>query len=320
MKSATAYKKADTEWLASCTFGIGVHWTTQTAARAGSPLPYAEAVDRFRLGEFLAAVSASGADYVIFTLTHALQFLPCPHPVVDGILPGRTMKRDLLGELARGLEAIGKKLIVYYNHSCNQGEDPAWESAVGYHGQPKDRLADNVCAIVSWLGERYGNLIRAWWFDSCYSLDPRGPHNAVSTDLGNFQFPWEKLTKAAKAGHAQRLVTYNSGVALDFLYTDHQDFWAGELSNLEAPPTKRFLDNGLQWHGWACLDEPGWIYSNNRTLPHAPLYSDQEVVTFLSACRRHQAPMTFNVAIYQDGVLAERSVRQLARVVKAMPG
>ena len=82
--------------------------------------PFSEAVARFRLDEFLNEVDSSGADYVIFTATHALQMLPCPHPIVDSILLVRTAERDLLGELAKGLEALGKKLIVYYNHSCNQ--------------------------------------------------------------------------------------------------------------------------------------------------------------------------------------------------------
>lgn len=311
-----SYQRANTDWLASCTVGIGVHWTAQTTPREGAARPFGEAVARFRLDEFLNAVESSGADYVIFTATHALQMLPCPHPIVDSILLGRTAERDLLGELAQGLEALGKKLIVYYNHSCNQGEDPAWEQAVGYHGQSKNTFAENVCAIVNWMGERYGHLIRAWWFDSSYSLDPRGPHNFVTTDLGGFQFPWEDMTAAAKAGYPERLVTYNAGVGETFLYTEDQDYWAGELVNLNTPPSGRFLENGLQWHGWTCLDDRRWVYKNNSGVPDPPLYSDDEILAFLSVCRRHQAPMCFNVIAFQDGSLFEDSVHQLGRITR----
>ena len=311
------YRKANTDWLADCNVGLGVHWTAQTAPRRGKPLPFADAVARFRVPEFVGAVETSGADYVLFTSTHALQMLPCPHPTVDDILPGRTAERDLLREIGQELTRLGKKLIVYYNHSCNSGDDPPWEQAVGYHDPAKDRLADNLCAIVRGMGERYGELIAAWWFDSPYSLDPRGPHNSVTTDLGGFQFPWEEMTAAAKAGYAERMVTYNAGVGQTFLYTDHQDYWAGELVDLNTPAAARFLENGLQWHGWTCLDDRRWVYHDNSQPPHPPLYSDDEILAFLTACRQHQAPMCFNVIAFQDGSVADASVRQLSRVSQA---
>jgi hypothetical protein len=309
-----SYRRANTDWLAACGVGLGAHWTAQTAPRRGAARDFADAVAHFRLEDFLAAVEASGADYVLFTATHALQKMPCPHPVVDGILPGRTAERDLLGELAQGLAKRGKKLIVYYNHSCNHGDDPAWERAVGYHDPSKQRLADNLCEIVRWLGDRYGELIQAYWFDSAYSLDPRGPHNSVTTHFNGFQFPWEKLTAAAKAGYADRLVTYNAGIGETFLYTEHQDYWAGELVDLNSPPQARFLPNGLQWHGWACLDDRAWCYGDNRVEPRGLLYSDEELLAFLSTCRKHQAPMCFNVIIFQDGLPAKASIEQLRRV------
>ena len=138
--------------------------------------------------------------------------------------------------------------------------------------------------------------------------------------MRSFQFPWEELTVAAKAGYPKRLVTYNAGVAQTFLYTDHQDYWAGELSNLNTPPSARFLDNGLQWHGWTCLDDRRWLYNDNSTKPHPPLYPDDEIIRFVSTCRRHQAPLCFNVISFQDGSMLEDSIRQLNRITKALKG
>ena len=91
-----------------------------------------------------------------------LQMLPAPHPGIDQILPGRTCQRDLIAELADALASRGKPLLVYYNHSCNQGEDRAWEQAVGYHDRDKQRFAQNLTDIVGWMGEKYKNKIRAW--------------------------------------------------------------------------------------------------------------------------------------------------------------
>jgi hypothetical protein len=51
----------------------------------------------------------------------------------------------------------------------------------------------------------------------------------------------------------------------------------------------------------------------NTEIPK-PLYSDDEVITFVRTCNNHQAPITFNVGIYQDGTMASASVEQLQRL------
>jgi alpha-L-fucosidase len=313
------YAKANTGWLAKCRYGIGVHWTAQAAPRHGDPLPFQQVVDGFKLKEFVEQVRYAGADYVLFTAAHALQMLPAPHPIIERLLRGRTCERDLIAELADALAACGLSLLVYYNHSCNCGQDRPWENAVGYHGRNKEAFAKNLMDIVGWMGERYKDKIKAWWFDSPYSLDPRGPHNSVTTDMTGFQFPWERFTVAAKAGYPARLVTYNAGVAKTFLYTTHQDYWAGELVNLKTPAPSRYLDNGLQWFGWTCIEDRAWVHHRVNTEIPKPLYSDAEVISYVRACNSHQAPMTFNVGIYQDGTMAEASVEQLHRLGAALP-
>ena len=109
-------------------------------------------------------------------------------------------------------------------------------------------------------------------------------------------------------------MTYNPGVAQTFLYTSHQDYWSGELVNLKIPARSRYLDNGLQWFGWTCLEDRAWVHTQRDTEVPQPLYPDDEVVTFVRTCNAHQAPMTFNVGIYQDGTLAGPSVDQLHRL------
>jgi alpha-L-fucosidase len=312
------YVRANTDWLARCRFGIGVHWTARTVPRSGAPKPFQRAVTDFDINRFMAAVEHAGADYVLLTAAHALQMLPAPHPVLDTILTGRTCERDLIRELADALTARHKYLLVYYNHSCNSKDDPLWEQAVGYHDQNKDRFAQNLLEIVGWMGERYQGKIKAWWFDSPYSLDTRGPHNSVTTDMTGFQFPWERLTVAAKIGYPARLVTYNAGVNETFLYTTHQDYWAGELVNLNTPARDRYLDNGLQWFGWTCLEDRAWVHTRLDTPIQPPLYTDEQVFGFVRTCNEHLAPMTFNVGIYQDGTLAEASVEQLHRLNRTL--
>ena len=56
------YVRANTDWLAQCRFGIGIHWTAQTAPRHGPPLPFQKAVDAFDVQKFMGQFVKSGAD------------------------------------------------------------------------------------------------------------------------------------------------------------------------------------------------------------------------------------------------------------------
>ena len=315
-----AYTRANTDWLAKLRYGIGVHWTAQSVPRQGPPLPFRQAVDAFDLKAFVAQVRHAGADYVLFTAAHALQMLPAPNSAHDRILPGRTCQRDLIGELADALAVHHLPLIVYWNHSCNGKSDPAWRQAVGYDGKDKGRFADHVTEIIGWMGQRYGKRIRAWWFDSPYSLDPSGPHNSVTTDMTGFRFPWERLTVAAKAGFPGRLVTYNAGVDETYLYSTHQDYWAGEMNDLKHPAGSRYQPNGLQWFGWTCLDDRSWVHAKLDTAIIQPLYGDAELAAYVRTCNAHQAPMTFNLGIYQNGTMSRASLDLLHRLGGSLSG
>ena len=47
------YQRANTDWLAKCRFGIGVHWTAQTVPRRGSAFSFQRAVEAFDLLKFM---------------------------------------------------------------------------------------------------------------------------------------------------------------------------------------------------------------------------------------------------------------------------
>jgi hypothetical protein len=113
-------------------------------------------------------------------------------------------------------------------------------------------------------------------------------------------------------------VTYNAGVNKTYLYTTHQDYWAGEMVNLDTPAKGRFLDNGLQWFGWTCIEDRRWVHTKLDTPIPPPLYTDEQVIGCVRTCNQHMAPMTFNVGIYQDGTMAEASVEQLHRLHMAL--
>jgi hypothetical protein len=83
------------------------------------------------------------------------------------------------------------------------------------------------------------------------------------------------------------------------------------MTDLNTPPPSRYLANGLQWSGWTCLDDPRWVHTQLDAEAPDPLYTEDQLVDFLRTCRRHQAPMCFNVIAFQDGTLSAKAVRHL---------
>ena len=309
------YRKANTDWFAACHFGISTHWTAQSQPVGEDDwLPFEEAVNHFDAKRYVQQASEAGAQYIIFTSCHALQMLPAPCRAIDRIAPGRTTRRDLIGDLADECHAREMHFILYYNHSCNHGDDPAWEYAVGYHTRDKSRLAANLVAIVRELGERYGPRMEGWWFDSCFSLDPRGVYDSVTTDLHGYQFPWEDFVEAAKAGHEHRLVALSSGMLTHFLYSSHQDYEGGEANDLVAVPSSRYTPDHLQGHRWVCLDNPEWLHGHVMTPLARPRFKSGSLLDYARACNASGVPVTFNVDIDRTGTLSAESLALLRKV------
>ena len=312
---AAEYQQADASWLASCSFGISTHWTAKSQpVGADDWVPFEEAVSRFSPSSYVDQVAGAGAQYVIFTGTHALQMLPAPSAAIDRIAPQRTTRRDLIGELADACRSRGLHFILYYNHSCNHGDDPAWEHAVGYHAPDKTRLASNLLDIIREVGARYGGRVEGWWFDSCFSLDARGPYNSVTTNMHGFQFPWEEWTDAAKTGYRARLVTLSAGMLAHFLYSTHQDYESGEANELVAVPSSQFTPDHLQGHRWVCLDNPAWVHDHVMTPLVPPRYGREHVVDYVRTCNKSRVPVTFNIDIDQSGRLSPGSLALLRDV------
>lgn len=315
-----SYQQADTSWFAACRFGVSTHWTAQSQpVGADQWLPFDEAVCSFNVKKYVDEIAAAGAQYILFTSTHALQRLPAPCTAIDRIEPGRTTKRDLLGELADTCRSHGLHFILYYNHSCNRGDDPPWEYAVGYHGVNKAKLVHNLLSIVRELGGRYGSRVAAWWFDSCGSLDPRGIYDGVSTDMHGFLFPWDDFVAAAKTGYDERLVTLSSGMLTHYLYSKHQDYEGGEANDLVAVPSARLTSDHLQGHRWVCLDNPAWVHSRVMTPLAPPRYHLDHVTDYVSTCNHCSVPVTFNVEIDRTGMISSKSLALLRSVRNRLP-
>ncbi len=297
----SSYKRADVSWFAACPFGVSTHWTALSqTVRAADWRPFSETVARFNIERFADRIASTGARYLIFTSCHALQWLPGPCDAIERVLPGRTNPRDLIGELAHALRQRNIQLILYYNHSCNHGDDPAWEYAVGFHQPDQSRLISNLLAIIRELGERHGELVKAWWFDSCYSLDKHGG-----------RFPWNDWAAAAKSGYPDRLITFNAGMMRYYLYTDHQDYEWGEANDLIAVPGAQFTPDGLQAHRWVCLDNPAWVHSGYNEALVPPRFALEDLARYVKTAHRYSVPVTFNIDVDRNGEFLPQTLQLL---------
>ena len=296
--------KADTSWMAG-SVGISSHWTSRSVNADGSRPAYDEAVRDFDADAYADTLASVGATHCIFTLTHAEHFLPLPLPELDRILPGRTARRDLVADLIEALSDRGIRLIAYYTHSCNGNDDPEWKNACGYAGGETgglDRFADNICTIVSALSGRYGDGISAWWFDSAYSIDPRGPSNTISCAMGNWRFPWPRIMDAARCGNPRAAITVNAGIGSRFAYCDTLDYYAGEAVRLDEPFAPEALP-GRQDHRWICLDSPKWVLTRKVAQAGAvpPRFTEAEVRDYIREHSGRGRMVTFNILIEACG-------------------
>ena len=107
--------QADTRWFRKARYGLMFHWTSQTVPRSGTPKPYADAVRDFDVKQFVDQVVRTHAGFVTITTSHADMYFPAPLKSLDTILPGRTTRRDLVGELAEALGRHGIRLMRYYH-------------------------------------------------------------------------------------------------------------------------------------------------------------------------------------------------------------
>ena len=315
------YNRANFWPLGGTKYGIGFHWTTWTMPEQGLPLPFPEAVERFDVPAFVEQAVECGAGHVLLTATHELHWLPGPNPEVDKILPGRTCRRDLIMEIVDGLAKVGIKFMLYYNHgtigSGKNLQDPEWQEAVGSLQKDRSRYYDNYCRVLGWLGAHYGPKVIAYWLDSAAHFE-----NFADT-------PWERFTAAAKAGHPERLVAYNSGVLNFHMVTPYQDYWAGEIAGLpHYLPVGQFAPNGLPWYSLCtynvydryCNQGEWGITAKNRD--HVWSAPDPQVVAEF-ARRIHfggwGGAVTFNLLCYQDGraiptdLATMKAVKQLLR-------
>jgi len=298
--------RADTSWLGEAKYGVMFQWGQWGCPRHGRPKPWPKMIDDFDSEAFARMVEETGAGYVIWSVTWRTFYFPAPIKAIDAILPGRTSERDLVGDLADALGKRGIKLTLYYHEGH---PDREWWSRNWVSGDDKDKFHDNWCAIITEVGQRYKEKLAGWWFDDGMLYYPA---------------PFERLGKAAKAGHPGRFVAYNAWVLPRLTVFQEVAFGEGYRGgSADVGDDGIFTDGpqqGLRSQGMFIVDGPDWGIYQPETKINPPAFSAEQAVEMVRKAAAKKEALSFNLLMYEDGSVGEQSLALMKAVRKAIRG
>lgn len=295
-----ARQRATTDWLARAGYGVMFHWTSESRPRHGPAVSYQQAVDAFNVDAFTKMVEGTGARYVVFTVNHARPHCPAPIRSWERIHPGSTTRRDLLGEIARALEARDIRLVLYVaSHTVGKLHVATGKEYVAIHKE-----------VLQEIGQRYGSRVAGYWFDGWYQTLEAYP-----------EIEPRDLLPSVRAGNPARLAAFNFWVYP--IETAWQDYWAGEVAEIVRPASSRYMTSGpaigLQAHFLLFADAP-WVHSTPETEMESLRFSDAALIDFVRRNSEKEAPVTINLGVYQDGTIGEAAQRQMTALRRAIRG
>jgi hypothetical protein len=315
--------RSSAKWLADAQYGLMFQWGEWGYPEHGEAKPWPKMIDDFNVVKFAEMVQSTGAGYVIWSATWRTYYFPAPIQAIERIMPGRTSKRDLIGELAEALNRRGIKLMLYYH--CGYG-DREWQTH-NFGTNDADQIGTDALFRKNWIsimtevGERYGSRLAGMFIDE-----------------GWYPSPFEEQDRALKVGYPGRIVSFNDWVRPRL--TDFQDVEFGEAFNgLNNGAGKLFPDGppvggdgvyvegphkGLQAHGMFILDGAGygpeWGIWRPDTSIAKPKFTSEQIVNMAKYAKAHRVALSFNLLMYEDGTVSPASLDAVKLFGKTIRG
>ena len=259
--------------------------------------------------------------------------------------PGHCSERDIFGELAEAMAARGKFILAYL--PCELEANTTLHKALGWNTEPDTDQAvfqERYCKIIECWSKRYGKLLKGWWFDGCYTW-PVYHQSKVN---------FEKYFAAARAGNPDALITFNDGcfcINNSKPFRGGFDYFAGEAVMLnkstgcpifgfdaskesaspeacietsysETMPHLLVSTDAYWKHGFspAFLGEQVYYFTEPDTLPpgemEPPMYSAELLQKTIDLYCKNGGAVTFNLGIFPNGLLGEKTVELFAGMKK----
>ncbi|MHB1000342.1 MAG: alpha-L-fucosidase [Armatimonadota bacterium] len=326
------------KWMADGSYGMMVHYliTPSGSTPEEKTADLNRIIDGFDLDFFMKQFEESGAGWMIFTIGQNTGYYNNPNSVIDGIMPGRTPKRDLVVEIAQRVKKLGKRFIAYLPVEM-WIQQPDMQNA--FHWNPDDQsvFLKTYLPFMRDYSIRLGKNCDGWWFDGCYPEIHKG------------KWGWENWICSARAGNPDSIIAFNDGafcVGRIKPVTPLQDYHAGEVHLLENGkiridplngndnyvtksgkvrrpnqkpqfhmPESQYID-GVQWHALVPVDS-----SFAGGIPMEKLdYTHQQLTDLVSKCKAVKGAVTFNVPLDMNGHIPEHSASKLKALGEALSG
>ncbi len=290
--------RASADWMVEGKYGLFITWGPLTYPLHGDSLAYKNyewGVDVFDVNAFADMVEETGAAWVTFGTSHGAFYFPAPIKAIDKVLPGRTTKRDLIGELADELAKRNIKLTLYSHSGWSEQFDKEWPQAVGFYDQTPDRWFDNMEAIYRELSLRYGKRVASV---AAY-MDDSGMIKY------QYDFPWERLARAIKAGNGDAVIGFSPNWGPNVSHFSDLALTDGG-GRLHGPDPKVLFEKGgqlelVQPALWFVMDD--WRPKKgpfNGKIGDGPRHPADEYIKYFKKMAAAKIPLTINLLMTQD--------------------
>lgn len=297
MRINAPHLRGDTSWMVKGKYGLFIHWVPESYPLFGSTptwQKYQAAVDAFDVDAFADMVAKTGAAWVVFTTTHGKYYFPGPLHALDAVLPGRTCRRDLIGEIADALQKRHVRLMLYFHPGPGPSEDAEWARLAGIDPVDDAKNRRIMLAMYREISSRYGARLAGWFIDGGDAYYWR-----------NYSF--RQLELALKQGNPDRVVTF-----FQWLWPEFSPYGGDFVSDLTdfgaplAPPFPReWLSPGgpyagLQPHFNFTLEDEWYPEKPMNGKWPPPVYPASVLVHYAKRMASEKWPLTINLVISQD--------------------
>jgi hypothetical protein len=293
-------------WFSNAKYGLMLQYGPWGYPKTGDRKSLEDFANGFDVPRFVNMVKATGASYVIWSISLISYQLVAPIKSVDDIMGNSTLtsKRDLIGEIAAALQSNGIHFCLYYHSGLNQQPDwlakQNWPSTFTLTGTgDRSTFFNNWVAVISEIGSRYGTNLDGFFFDDACNYYPA---------------PFERLGAAARAGNPNRTISWNAWIAAR--YTDFQDVLFGEgyhgenqFGSSSEGGNGVFTDGpqmGLMGHGMFITEGSWGIGSRNPKIKTQ--INLNQALGWIKNASAHGVPLSFCMEMWEDQSYAQTTM------------
>jgi hypothetical protein len=300
-------------WMRDRHVGVSTHYFAQ------NPSELNELASSFDVARMARQAEQASAGWFMFSLQHQNWLMMAPNRTFAQITGTEQFaaKRDVAADLIRELKKVNITPMIYVNIRIDpeSGTDPRVRNAMGAW-PPDDRLIDNIAAVYREFSLRYGRDVGGWWVD--------GAGNPAYAESPNRERWFSTIAAALRAGNPNALVSFSPGLHLA-RYSRHNDYIAGESSDLLGQPPNGPCQEGVQWHMWTYLG--GWWGADGTR------FSDSQLCRYIAQTVSRGGAITLDVGTWgvkrngikgarvadRKGGFADRAqIEQVATVLHAL--